>query len=465
MEYFYGVTASPESNRPFAQLPNFPYTNTMTESALSSPNLVLVFAQAATGLGHLRVTEALRLALPPSVNGTLLNTPAGRDVAIHSLTSSRPILTKFLEYTQSGWREDAYIPLMNAFYRSGVHAIEKNLQTILSQSYQTPKTLLVVATHYGTAYQIGLLKKIFEKKKNIRMILIVVVTDDSPQKVWAIPGADVTFVPSSHTKKILEEYAKSKKSLQTNTFVVSPYILSPRLCVPLSVRQKERRRIQYLSENSHTPIFSIPVSGAAVQLDYLRRIIRGIHQTWNTAQFHIVAHTSRRADTFFSTVRHIPNVVIQASDSQRETIALYDYVFTEHAVGFEITKPSEQAFKAMIPPGDNGGAILLFSKPVGRQEYDNLSFLRRHGRIPSRADQEALWQMTWRNHGTDAAHWRGIMLPDNPDHAVSCIRHWQEAGIFESMGNHEKYSTSPEISTEGAKLFWQYISHYLIQTL
>lgn len=441
----------------------------MMESALSSDRLLVIFAQSPTGLGHLRVTEALCEALPKSVKGILLNSQIKTEVFLHGITGSIPIFTKILEYAQDGWLEEALLPVMNAYFRSGLATVEKQLETILNMEYTKPNTLLIVATHYGLAHQIGTIKKTFEKKNNIRIILIVVVTDDSPQKLWVAPGVHMTFVPSEITRKKLQDFAAKHISLRGNSFVVSPYIISPGINKRLPTDGLKTRMFQYDSSNAHAPVFSIPVSGAAAQLDYLQTVVRNISNDLQGTQFHIVTHISQKTNGFLRSIQDIPHISVSSSESRRETILLYEYMFTKIVVGFEITKPSEQAFKAMISPEKIGGVILLFSEPIGRQEHDNLAFLRRHGLIPAIEDQKSLWTMGV-NPGnitlqTDmrkkAVRWRGIMLPSDPALASLCITVWKQSGIFQAMGNFAGLPQNKELSPDGAKMFWNHVARFI----
>ena len=116
-----------------------------------------------------------------------------------------------------------------------------------------------------------------------------------------------------------------------------------------------------------------------------------------------------------------------------------------------MTKPSEQAFKALISPNQVGGVILLFTNPVGRQEYDNLNFLKRHLLIPSDEDQKTLWRMPKTNDILKKAiTWRGLRLPKNPEKSVNFLIWCIKNKIFEQMG---KYTN--KIQSDGVKRFWE----------
>lgn len=69
------------------------------------------------------------------------------------------------------------------------------------------------------------------------------------------------------------------------------------------------------------------------------------------------------------------HLYIGAAD--RKIIENYEYVYDKNTIALEITNPSEQTFKALMDCTSESASILLFLNLVGRQETDNLYFLRR----------------------------------------------------------------------------------------
>ena len=111
--------------------------------------------------------------------------------------------------------------------------------------------------------------------------------------------------------------------------------------------------------------------------------------------------------------------------------------------------------------------ILLFTEPVGRQEYDNLDFLKRHKLIPNNQDQNTLLQMKINPEILKkASSWRGIRLIRNPIEAANFIYWCLESGIFSRMMRYKpaltKDSFNPnELSPNGVKTFWEKVDSLL----
>ena len=116
---------------------------------------------------------------------------------------------------------------------------------------------------------------------------------------------------------------------------------------------------------------------------------------------------------------------------------------TEHVISLEVTKPSEQAFKALLGTNLRGGVILLFSEPVGQQEFDNLDFLQQHSLLPSTQTNAELWEMA-ESHAavagaagsqllSEASNWRGVQIPRDPEKAAGFIWWMLTTGVFSQM--------------------------------
>ena len=213
----------------------------------------------------------------------------------------------------------------------------------------------------------------------------------------------------------------------------------------------------------------VPLSGAAVGTDYLAHVINGLSRGTQRYRFHIVAQLSLRSVQFLNKLSSVKSVDLHVSQSTREVVNDYEAVYARHPIAFEITKPSEQAFKALLKPGQVGGSILFFTHPVGRWERDNLAFLRRHKFIPTVKETEDMFQADLRGQESDwygqAGNWRGMQLPDNPEEAVKMIKKNMGDGIFMRMMNcningREK-SGRPETDSHGAERLWKIVDKLL----
>jgi hypothetical protein len=445
------------------------------KSPFTSHSLCIVFAYAPAGLGHLRVTDALRHGLPEDAQPILLPETSQSIQWIHRLTSRNPLGKRLMEWAQYGRAEDIVTRLYRRMLNRDARYLETELLRILKQRVVLPEKVLVVATHFGLAHQLSRIKKNLERKAQVKVIIAMQVTDDSPQKIWYVPDIDLITVPSESTKLTLQSYGKSER-LEPSKFVVLPYPLSPHLSEELLPAALRHRRSQYV-ERSETPInVSIPISGAAVGTPYADRLMRELHKRSKRFVFHVVAKKSLYTDMFLNSLARKSYIEVSSSHSDREIVELYEQVFDRVILSLEVTKPSEQAFKAMFSPRQNGGVILLFTTPVGRQEYDNLSFLERHGLIPSQLEQEELlsWtQKDWilNDHEkkrlfASTSHWRGVRLPTDPIQAAQFISWAIREGFFASLSDATVCSRGDvlcreEVSGDGVEQFWKEVEKVL----
>lgn len=439
----------------------------MSTSPLLSDDTVIVLAQALTGLGHLRVTHALFRGLPAQANPIMLSSQDETVNYMHKLTSINPYLRRLLELSQQGWAEDIFTWFARRYFRQHTKILSDQLLTVLDQHIVRPRTLVIVATHTLIAHQCAAIKEHFAKKNNVRVILIVVVTDDSPQHVWAVGGADRIVVPSAYTRRKLEQYHKTQSDMPPSTYVVMPYMVSPRLTTELSSSLFSRRKEQLLAGGNREVQIAIPISGAAVQLSYFQKLIGALRSLSDRYTFHIVALRSKSTSRFLSRLIGQPRVMLTVSPSHRQTVEAYEQLYEKQIIALEVTKPSEQSFKALVSPRRRGGVILLFSNPVGRQEWDNLRFMTRHHLIPTKEVQEYLWRQAASDSAPDllilekAKSWRGLRLPI---HSLAGARfiHWcLKHGIFASMERFSGYEDDPELSPDGVARFWRMVEEYL----
>lgn len=439
---------------------------------LKQKSLVIVFAYSPTGLGHLRVTDALYHGLPEDVSAILLGSQDKTISAQYRFITIHPLLRRIFVSMQNGWLGD----MTTFFYRTYLHLhnhlLYEQLVTILDERLDLPQTLLIIATHSGLAHQLAAIKSRLAKERKIKVILVVQVTDDSPQSVWYTPGADITFVPSYWTGKVLAAYGRHNH-LESTEFITKPYPVSPQLTTPMTERMYDLRRKQYDIGYTGVIHVAIPVSGAAIGTLFFTKLIDYLHGCSGRYLFHVVSKQVFYTRTFLTEMLNRPYVHLHVSPHDRGTVAYYEELYKKTAIGLEITKPSEQAFKALAKPYHNGGSILLLAEPVGKQEQDNIAFLRRHHLIPSLPFHNTLW--TWAEENkilTDeerhtlfeqAHHWRGLQLPLHSLQSSKFIHWCLQVGVFEAMFHHkhtEKIDTA-EVASNGVQQFWETIAQKL----
>jgi len=425
-------------------------------------SVLVVMAAAPAGLGHLRVMEALNQGLSAKTRVEVMGVKDESIQWIHRLTSRNVALKRMFEFVQdnrlaekvcSGW--------FRKYLQTHTSKAEKQLLTLVSTAWPQPETVVVMATHFGLAHQLGAARERLKRKLGVKLVLAVVVTDDSPQEMWAVPGVDVIFVPSNTTReKIVAHLMDIKASVPE--IVTVPYPVSVNLGQELTETEYETRLQQAKGKNLEV---MIPVSGAAVQLDYFKNLIGNL--TADGIKVTVVGKEAGYAAEFVDWCRSQTGVTVVAKEEDMEVVKAYEAEYQMKVIGVEVTKPSEQAFKALLTPKQRGGACLLFTPAVGRQERDNLAFLRRHKLMPSLDDQAKIesWCLTGNQLALSAGllerahHWRGLMLPTEGVWAGIAIKRLIEAGILAAMVEFEGFLEGhEEISCEGVKQVWEKVN-------
>lgn len=429
-------------------------------------SLLICFAYAPAGLGHLRVTDALYHGLPKGANTPLLLGSQDTTITyLHRFMSLNPFVRNLTTWTEKGLLENITTFIYRYLLRSHTDLLYEQMKTIVNESYALPSKILIIATHFGLAHQLSAIKERLEKDTRIRVILVVQVTDDSPHHIWYIPGADLIFAPSEKTQKELLKYGKSINS--NVPIVVNPYPISPVLSKSLTEKQYKEKLMQ-VDKNSTLPIqVIIPISGAAVGTDYFATLTTELNRLSPRFLFHIICKDAPFTKRFISEVAVHEYIRIYGAQEDRKVITTYENVYQKNVISLEITKPSEQLFKALLDCKAESASLLLFTEPIGRQEFDNLDFLKRHKLIPNNRDQDQLMEMKITPEILDrSSSWRGVRVPANPEQASKFIYWCLMAGIFSKMMRYQSTSTNTslyknELSPDGVKTFWEKVDDLL----
>lgn len=445
-----------------------------TASRFAQPSLLIIFAYAQAGLGHLRVTDALYHGLPAHTNAILLHSQEASIGYLHHLTSIHPVTRALLEWLQRGEPEELFTRFYRHVLRSNTHWLYEHMAALIDERYEMPTTVLIVATHFGLAHQLAAIKDKLSREKQVKIILALQVTDDSPQRIWYVEGADLIVVPSAPTQAALAAYGRQEGLPQVH-FAVLPYPVSPLLTALLSDADYGQRQ-QEMQADSPTEIqIAIPISGAAVGLTFFRQLIDALHARSSRFHFQVVAKSAPYTQAFLRDLQSLPYVTLHTGTTDREVVEQYEQLYENVLVALEVTKPSEQAFKALVSPQRRGGTLLLFSHPVGRQEDDNLAFLQRHRLLPTAETQRALWEYAAQERSLSASEsallnkaltWRGLRLPDDPVKAADLIGWTLQQGVFSQMircvNVPQPDDPAPqELSAEGVNEFWKAVSGLL----
>lgn len=438
-----------------------------TIDQLTHRKLQLVLTYAPAGLGHLRIMDALYHGLPETVNPIVLGSQDKSIEIIHRLTSIHPIGRAIFDWFQTGPLASPANSLYRYLLRMNTRVVYDEMVRLLAERLEPPERILVVCTHFGLAHKLAAVKESFQKQERVQMVLVVIVSDDTFQHIWYIDGADLLVVASQHTKRKYAAYGeKMGKNLRIE---VVPYPLHPRLGKKLGAVQMAEKTRQ-LDAKAGEPIHvSIPISGAAVGTEYLSRLMALLREKSDRFLFHIVTKDAPFTKNFLSQLVGKAWIDLRVGKLDREVVDLYDGLMETQTISLEVTKPSEQAFKGLLGTQSRGGVIMLFSQPVGSQEYDNLDFLVRHSLVPSKGTNAQLWKMVVENARMDPAlrtrlfeesrTWRGVRIPNDPHKASDLIWWMLTSGAFARMlaGNLDlkvKDGQSGFLGSDGVAEFW-----------
>lgn len=438
-------------------------------SVLTDPTVAIIFETSPLGLGHLRVTDALYHGLPKTASPILFGAQAPKSSALYRFASVHRSTRAVLEMLQLPPLDRPVAFIGRQVLTHQTKEVYDALKRILNERFTVPQTVLLVATHAIHAHPLGAIKEQLMRELGIKVLLVVQVTDDSPQAIWYVPGADMIFVPSEYTKDKLKAYA-IKARLPYVRIVVTPYPISPLLTEEMTEHMISQRKAQLNPHAESITHVAVPISGAAVGTEYAETFIQSLHQEDNRFKFHIIAREAEFTQLFIQRMRDLSYAELLTSLHERTTIDNYEKLYKEHTIALELTKPSEQTFKVLAHPKHRGGVVMLFAAPVGGQEYDNVRFLHTHGLVPTEHESKMLWEKAENGEGLEngdilhkAEHWRGILLPHKSETAAK-FTHWcLKQRIFSHMLRYSQELKNGEVRPDGVAQFWEHVSSLVTQ--
>lgn len=439
---------------------------------MSSPLVILTFAPA--GLGHLRVTEAIRQGTPEGVK-VVTYASADHSVSyIHRIMSTHAIGRGFMEWTQRGLPERLFTRLYIRWLKINTSKLYKDISEAIKNYQNSSSNVIIISSHFGLAHKLESIKKRLEANLSVKITHVVVVTDDSPQRIWCVKGAELTFVPSRKTKADLISLGLEDK-IENPNIVVLPYPLDKRLIENLDNKGLSDKIDQVSPLKKGKIRLILPVSGAAVAMSYYETLLPTLKRKNKRFFFYIVSKKVPYTTDFLAKIKKKKYAKIFVSEKDSQVVENYTKLLTQKTIAFELTKPSEQTFKALLPGTSKGGVILLLNYPVGRQEEDNLSFLERHYLIPERSLNKKLWKFASLNKNLndslrrvlfkEACTWRAIRIPQNPAKAAKFILWCHAQGIFSQMllckgGGHWEDDAIEELGAQGVQELWNTVLNF-----
>lgn len=399
-----------------------------------------MFTYAPAGLGHIRVADALMSGIPADLNYTVFAPSDKSTESMHRFSSLSVPARHVMEFFQRGFAEALFTKVYTRYLKRHTGNLSTQFTAHIKSQRVKPDKIIIVATHFGLAYQLGAIKSQLEIELNATINLVVQVTDDSPQTIWYVDLADLIICPSHKTKASLQAFA-TKNRLRRVPIEVAPYPMDLDLVKTLPPDQIITRADQY-NPSKVSPInVVIPVSGAAVGMKFFLHLMRRLHDASPRFVFYVVCRKAPFTANFLRLIKRKDYVRLFASSDYKEAVKAYERIYLENVISAEVTKPSEQAFKGLLRADSMGGSFLLFAEPVGRQEYDNIDFLRRHGLLSDGLNSR-----------------RGYILPHGSKASANLI--WDLFNSGRMLNAFDEYSPQPpsdELGDDGVSKFWKLV--------
>jgi len=404
---------------------------------------LVVFTYAPAGLGHIRVADALIEGLPDDYESLVFSPPDQSIESIHRFISFNRFARSLMEWVQQGWPQTIFTRYYRKYLKNHTSNLLLEFTSLIKTQPKIPESIIIVSTHFGLAYQLGSIKKDLEKALDTKIFLVVQVTDDSPQYIWYVDTADLIIAPSQQTAYELIKYSKKEK-LKNVHFEVLPYPVLSLFSKNLSEIKIQDRQKQFDPNQKNSINIAIPISGAAVGTDFFINLMDRLHHFSKRFNFFIICRQAPFTKEFIKTCQTKKYINLYVSESYKEIIYIYNTVYLKNVISSEITKPSEQSFKALLDNDSVGGSFLFFANPVGRQEYDNLNFLQKNGLM--------------------STSMRGIVLPKDPIKAANQIWELYDNGfLLKTFKKFRPVKNNPDVRDNGSTLFWKTVFKYIDQ--
>lgn len=435
---------------------------TTADNSVADNSVLTIFTYSSTGLGHLRVNDALYSSSPPEFNSLAFRSQGFRITWLNRMTSFNFFIRRAMEWIQRDIFQDIFTFYYRKCLRFKIYNLYQQITILLDQYLETPEKVLIITTNFNLAQQLGAIKNQLEQNKKTKIILVIQATDANPQHIWMVPEADLILVPNQKTKEQLELY-RSKKQFKPIKIEVSAYPLNKALVKNLSTEEFTSKQIQLSPRAKFRVNLLLTIPGSAVDLKYYSKLISFLKSSPIIFQTFVVSRYTSYTKKFNLSLVNEDFIQIYPGQTDQQTVTDYLRLYLSEVISLEITKPTEQAFKVLLDPVQRGGVIMLFDKPIGALEEDNLEFIRSHGLIPDRQMQKRLWKLAESNQPPSeeilntARFWRGALLPENAKKAANFINWLYYQEIFLRMLRYKPNLENDiqEVSSRGSELFWQ----------
>lgn len=431
----------------------------------------IAFFSTQAGMGHNRVCMDVAMSLvlqqPATALRRIYELPNLLASKTHRTGSTNSLARSWTEYMQrhvSAQRLSAFA-IHELVLRHDGHTVTSAAIEFLKEAKN--EHAILVAFHPDVAFVLSHSKQYLKQVCNKDIDVVVVMTDHlwkRPQFIWYPTEADLLFVPDvgSADAALSQFFVWSHITHQLDTPKVStiPFPINPLLTSELETSESMKRKIQ-LEPNSPLTKILIPLGGSAPLKEYLSLLQSALPSTYQT---HVLVKSSPYTKSFESGMKE-NHALVHIKDSSQATLNAFLQLYRELLPGLVITKPSELHSLALTVPTQVGGAIILFTPPIGDQEQQNVEWLRAHGSLPPRTIRDRLWKCSITEMKTFAAQaidWRALELPPDPVSSAYFISKVQTAGILSSMAQHQTmYPVGSETGCNGGVEFWDILGKRL----
>ena len=134
-------------------------------------NTLIVLTYAHTGLGHLRVTNALIAGLPSGTDYTIFETADTSTEFMHRFSSLNTVARYFLEWLQRGLPEKIFTKFYRNYLKKHSQKLIPQFTTLIKSQKNHYENIIIVSTHFGLAHQLGAIKKQLESELSTKIYL------------------------------------------------------------------------------------------------------------------------------------------------------------------------------------------------------------------------------------------------------------------------------------------------------
>lgn len=449
------------------------------------------FVATDAGAGHLRPALALIASILEKLSCVQIPTISTRTHRRGSREGRDKRIIDFV-YLHERFQKYIYAPISRylLLIQDSINVIG-TLETLIQKTIsQGLNEIVFIHTNPDPAYIAGFYKHQLEKKHNVKITNVVVITDhfiSRVQCIWPLIDADIIFAPDNQTKGLIErELISWQKKMRRRRndrrehlpmVTVCAYPQDPTFGLELDRNLHDKRR-NNLSPESQQPIdVLIPLGGGSPGMPFLAKLTDNLIKMgeFNIDTLFKDANGDQETQDYSEAMNNSGAKTHPVTNNQ-QLIEMYGDIFRSESVpDIVIVKPGELSNQVMFNPSLVGGAIFLFVEPVGDQEVQNLLFFQSEegGKvIPDEKENQALIDLIIElmSKPTDEANqdpklkdfqekakrWRGLSLPKDPQQAAIFIVGLKKFGIFASMAQYKNdpSNRSAAMSTSGSKEFF-----------